>query len=235
MGNKKSTTEKKVDKKEDKVAVEMKPEEYEFSKADKSKRIIGIEIDEVLKRNGVESDGKTLPNVIQLLMDYTEANINTHQIFKLEGSKVETNVLTYYVDQQKLTKEDLEKYNIHVAVAVLKKYIRELPGGLLPYKNFSILGDITDEEELLTKMKEEVKNTITGSRLYFLYNISRLLNLAMKNKEANSMGLIDLTQVFRMNLMNLEDPKAAIVFTERAKRICDILISKHEELFEKGS
>jgi hypothetical protein len=52
-------------------------------------------------------------------------------------------------------------------------------------------------------MKDEMGNSITGTKLYFLYHISRLLNLAMKNKEKNSMGLIgnlknsiiDLTQV----------------------------------------
>jgi hypothetical protein len=79
-------------------------------------------------------------------------------------------------------------------------------------------------------MKEEIVN-LPKIRLYFLYQISRLLNLAMKNKETNSMGLIDLTQVFRMNLMNLENPKEAVTFTERAKRICDIVIAKHEDLF----
>jgi hypothetical protein len=140
--NKKNDSKAEIKKEETKKEVEMTPETYDFSKVDPSKRIIGVEIEDVLKRDNITEENK-LPQVIQFLMDYIEKNIpNTTQIFKLEGTKTETNVLTYHIDTQKITYEEIEKYNIHVAVAVLKKYIRELPGGLLPYAKFAALGGI---------------------------------------------------------------------------------------------
>jgi hypothetical protein len=81
---------KPVAKKEDKPVVQMTPETYDFNKVDKSQRIFGVDLSEVMKRT--ETTDK-IPKSLQLMMEYTEKNITTPKIFKEEGNKAQSNVL----------------------------------------------------------------------------------------------------------------------------------------------
>ena len=87
MGNSKSKG-GKVEKKEE---VKMTPETYDFTKVDASKRIIGVDIVEVLKRENIEKT-RAVPLAIQILIEAVEKNFETPKILKQEGQKTETNV-----------------------------------------------------------------------------------------------------------------------------------------------
>lgn len=232
MGNKSGKATGTQAKVEAKKEPEMTPETYNFQKVDKKDRIIGVEIEEVLKRQNVTE--KPIVPIIQLLLDYTEARIETPKIWKEEGGKTQTNVLTYHVDKGELkTMDQLKEHDIHVAVTVLKKYVREIPGGLMDCKVFATFGDLNDKTELWAKLKEEIPKNMKKPEEYLLYQLARLLNLAMKNKDKNEMELAYLTQAFRMNLMESPlETQAAMKFTSQAKNICDAVIEGFDEVFD---
>jgi hypothetical protein len=100
MGNNKSksTGGSKTEKKEE---VKMTPETYDFTKVDASKRIIGVDIQEVLKRENNDKT-KACPLSIQILLEAVEKAIETPKILKTEGQKTETNVFNLFFYSSRL-------------------------------------------------------------------------------------------------------------------------------------
>ena len=105
---------------------------------------------------------------------------------------------------------------------------------MIPYEPFAAMGDITDQDELVPKLKAAIPEHLNEAQEYFLYKIIGLHVLAMSATEKNEMDLAQLTQAFRMNLMpSPMDPSAAMKFTSQAKVICDALIARYDEFFDK--
>jgi hypothetical protein len=105
---------------------------------------------------------------------------------------------------------------------------------MIPYEPFAAFGDISDQDDLVSKLKEAIPSKLNETQEFFLYQMIRLHVLALKEQEKNSMDLAQLTQAFRMNLMpSPTDPSAAMKFTSQAKVVCDALIVRFDEIFDK--
>jgi hypothetical protein len=127
----------------------------------------------------------------------------------------------------------LNGIDVHVVVTVLKKFVREIPGGIMSCDAFAAFGDIGEKNDLWAKLKEEIPKNLSPSNEFLLYHLARLLNLAMKNQDKNEMELAYLTQAFRMNLMiSPTDMNAAMKFSSQVKNICDAIIEGFETVFD---
>lgn len=121
--------------------------------------------------------------------------------------------------------------DVHVMMGLLKQFIREIPGGLIPTDLYSHFIDVGDDSELL-------RQAVSKLRVVHFHVISYLISfiqLIASQCEVNKMTLQNLTVVFGPNFFAIAqqptDPSNLLANFSKESAVMMTMLLKWKELF----
>merc|ERR1712100_941873 len=164
-------------------------------------KVFGVPLEDTVKR---ENSPDGIPYILKKNISFIEQHYLTqHGIFRVAGSKVETDLLRAAFDKGGEEAENIKlaDKNVHSLCDIVKSYLRSFPEPILGYELYDPLVSLmkdqsNDTATQIAKIKEEVKKHTRPTSVVVLKYLFNFLVKVAENSEENNMTSSNLSIVF---------------------------------------
>lgn len=182
---------------------------------------------------------RKVPQLVQMCVEYlTRYGLETEGLFRLPGRVALVKQLRNSFDIGQRPRIDLDTVDIHTVASLMKMYLRELPGPIIPVAFYeSVMHLITRELDLNPDPSIDKLGTIVAglpsANYDLLCYLCRFLHEVGRRSEVNRMTEMNLATVFSQSFIEPEDDDPALLMgtADNRSKAAFILISQFDRIF----
>ncbi|XP_021116730.1 protein FAM13A isoform X3 [Heterocephalus glaber] len=194
------------------------------------KKLFGVSLPE-LQQQGLTKDG--VPTVVRSIVEYlVQHGLMQEGLFRVNGSVQAVEQLQRRLESG--SRAELGPGDVHTAAGLLKRFLRELPGGLVPAALWPRLlqlcrdGKGDAQENSLRDLMKELPDT----HYCLLKYLCRFLTKVAKHHVHNRMNIHNLATVFGPNFFHVPGGHEGMKEQDLCNKIMAKILENYNTLFE---
>lgn len=164
----------------------------------------------------------TIPKVIQECLSIIERNCSTEGLFRISASCKDLEDLKRHIDSGKIPRLH-DDDDVHLATAIIKAFLRELPEPILGFDASKLNGSINDLVDYVGSLPQE--------NYVIVYNLCRVLSLVAICSDKSKMDASNLAVLLGPNMLWIDCGENERVSPSIATQITFLLIQHFDTIF----